>query len=128
MSTIAQRTDTYWTNRFGGRFFCEQDAQEDEARRLSRPWKLRVIGTPAGEIPERAIPFSTIEAIDDSKAPYTGQPDGTARVWLFKDLVEHYQRLLAKYGPLGGYTHHHCGMGHYTEEIVVLEPNPGHVP
>ena len=119
-------TDTYWSNRFGGRFVCEEHALEDEARRLRRPWKLRVIGTAVGESPDSLRPRS-IEAIDDSKAPYTGQRDGTAPVWLFADLVSHYQALLDKYGPNGGYTYHHCGMGLYSDELVQLEPNPAHV-
>lgn len=119
--SITKHEDVYWTNRFGGRFVCEEHAREDEERRLSRPWHIVCC---AGTEQHRPV---AIEAIDDTKAPYTGQVDGLCRVWLFKDLIARYQHLMAQHGEMSGYTTHHCGMGNYLDEIVRLEPNPNHI-
>ncbi len=123
---ITQHNDTYWTNRFGGRFSSAEQAQEDEDRREHVPFKIRVIGEP---IDNKTHPsygdvfYDWIIAIDDSKAPYTGQPDGTCRVSLFKSMIEKMQKVIDKHGDQVGYTIHHCGMGRDVGELVLLLPN-----
>lgn len=125
-STIKSVTETYWTNRFGGRFSNSYAAEEDEKARLSARWQLKVIGTRIGET---AYPASCrskpYRAIDDSKAPFTGQPDGTSTVYLLTDKIAALQALVDKHGPMVGETTHHCGMGNHSTELCILSPFDG---
>lgn len=81
-------------------------------------YQLKVV---AGSATDVLTPATVVKALDNSKAPWTGQPDGTAPVYLFRDMITLMQCYVDRYGDQVGYTHHHCGMGRYSDEIVVLE-------
>lgn len=113
---VRQITETYYTNRYGQRFPSRNLAKEDEERRDQADWEVKIIG---GH-PDNSIP--SYEAIDDTKAPFTGQKDGKCHVYLLRDKIERYQALIDKHGLDVGYTTHHCGMGNYSTELVILKP------
>lgn len=85
-------------------------------------WELKVIGTPAHETP---YPVSCVSkpyvAIDDSKAPFTGQPKGVSTVYLLVDKIAVLQALVDRHGPMVGEVYHHCGMDSYFTELCVLK-------
>ena len=62
-----------------------------------------------------------IKVIDNTKLPYTVQPDGKSIVYLLVDMIKEMELLIKEHGPKVGITCHHCGMGQYAEEIVVLK-------
>ncbi len=116
---ITEHTDIYFTNSQGHRFPTRELAELDEKKRIAREWVIdRVVGS-YYEF-ESAPAFI---AIDDTKYPYTSQPDGTAKVYLFKDLVAHMQRCIAQHGDMVGFTNHHVGMGRDSREMVVIRRN-----
>jgi len=115
---IIKEQEVWFKNKFGFRFMTEEAALEDEQRRESCPFKINVIGN--GKLSLAANP---IEAIDDSKYPWTGQPNGKCVVFLLKDIVATYNQLILHHGENVGITNHHCGMGNYLQEIVILEDN-----
>lgn len=120
--------DPLFINAYGHAFTTHEQAEYDQSRLDAQAPKhqLRVIGTPPGESPfgiDRVFDSSkTVLCLDDSKAPYTGQAEGTSRVYLFKDLIAAMQRFVDQHGDGVGYTDHHCGMGRNSREIVVIEP------
>lgn len=125
-SGVKSITETHWVNRYGGYFLSEYAAIKDEQVRDSAEWQLRVIGTPIGEQPYSVgLVGKPYRAIDDSKAPYTGQPEGTSNVYLLKDRIIALQALVDKHGPMVGEVYHHCGMGIYSTELCILEPFDG---
>lgn len=118
--SITKNKNVTYTNGYGYSFCSEEEALADEKRRYSHEWRVaKILGIYYEH--QRA---KGVTAIDDTKAPFTGQPHGTCTVYLFKDLVENMQNLLAKHGELSGFTTHHCGMGKDVSEMVLIERNP----
>jgi hypothetical protein len=126
LSGVKLVTQTHWVNRYGGHFLSEAEAIKDEQLRNGAEWQLRVIGTPIGEQPYSVgLIGKPYRAIDDSKSPYTGQPEGTSQVYLLKERIAALQALVDKHGPMVGEVNHHCGCGIYSTELCVLEPCDG---
>lgn len=118
---ITEHNETHYTDRYDFRFKTREEAEAHE-RSMDVKWKARVVAS--GE----KVRASSVTAADNTKAPYTGQPNDTCRVYLFKDTIKLMQAFVDQYGPNVGLTNHHCGMGQYSDEIVVLdecEPFPG---
>lgn len=124
--SITRHVDIYYTNKHYKRFGSEEEAIKDELRRDHIPYQIKVIGVPQDQWQDSyaAINGDPIVAIDDSKSPYTDQPDGTCKVYLFKPIIARMQRLVDKHGDNLGWTNHHCGMGMHSTELCLLLPNP----
>jgi hypothetical protein len=86
-------------------------------------YKIKVIGNKHGEFNSPISEYTHIRAYDDSKWPWTGQPDDHCSVQLLKPIVDQYQKMINKYGENVGFTLHHCGMGKDSYEFVILEEN-----
>lgn len=118
---ITKHKDIYYKNKYGYRFPTEKAALEDEVRRDSANFKITKIisswdwfGLPC------------VEALDDTKEPFIGQPfigqpNGKSNVILLKDIVHKMQGLIFDWGDNIGLCEHHCGMGNYCEELVLIE-------
>ncbi len=101
----------------------EKVSKENNIKNKHIPYCIQVIGTPIGQMQD-SWRISGIKAVDNSKLPFTGQPDGTCDVFLLKKLRDKISSIIDKYGDNVGYTIHHCGMGMDSEELCLLKINP----
>ena len=117
---ITKHDETFWTNKYFGRFTSGESALEDEKLRDFCQYKVTTISP---EIDFNTIRGSGIEGIDDMGKPWTSQKDGKSRVYLFKDMIAKMQELVDEYGESVGYANQHRGMGHFGDYVVLLEKN-----
>lgn len=117
-----QHTETYWTNRYGCRFDTEEAAMADELQRTSRPLKLSTTLTEFSPPITEVVGWSN--GLFSNNAPWSE----ITRVCLLRDLAAYCQQQIALYGDNVGYTHRHCGMGHYIDYLCTVEPNSLHQP
>ncbi len=117
------RTETYWTNAFGGRFKTEYEAERDYGVRSEAQWQVEIIPqTKDGRSGRSAVYDALAGSCDAVAMEYSGGPAGRCRVTLCRDVVAKMQALIAQHGDNVGYAFCPWASNSQGSDLVLLSP------